>query len=155
MLSVRFEAGQWWLIDQQSTHGLYVNGRQIARLLLQQAVTIELGLGGPTVWLAVGDEVPFFDQPSDVAQAGDQLPSVTEIVERWKRGDTAAEGEEARRYRESGKAPRATAKTSISSRCRGRRDSIVLCSGIRMVPAGQNRSDENNCGGDVLRDEAG
>ena len=90
---VRCEAGQWWLIDQQSTHGLYVNGRQIARLLLQQAVTIELGLGGPTVWLAVGDQVPFFDQPSDVAQAGDQLPSVTEIVERWKRGDTAAEGE--------------------------------------------------------------
>ena len=100
---VRFEAGQWWLIDQQSTHGLYVNGRQIARLLLQQAVTIELGLGGPTVWLAAGDEVPFFDQPSDVAQADDQLPSVTEIVERWKRGDTAAEGEEARRYREAAK----------------------------------------------------
>ena len=100
---VRFEAGQWWLIDQQSTHGLYVNGRQIARLLLQQAVAIELGLGGPTIWLAVGDEVPFFDQPSDLAQAGDQLPSVTEIVERWKRGDTAAEGEEARRYREAAK----------------------------------------------------
>ncbi len=100
---VRFDAGRWWLIDRQSTHGLYVNGRQIARVPLLEAVTVELGLGGPAVWLAVGDEIIFSDKPTEVAEADDNLPSVTEIVDRWKRDDTAAESEEARRYREAAK----------------------------------------------------
>ncbi len=98
---VRFEANQWWLVDQQSTHGLYVNGRQVTRVPLQAAVTVELGLGGPAVWLAVGDEIAFFDQPAEAAQEGAELPSVTEIVDRWKRGETGEESEEARRYREA------------------------------------------------------
>ncbi len=98
---VRFEANQWWLIDQQSTHGLYVNGRQITRVPLREAVTVELGLGGPAVWLAVGDEIAFSDQPTGVAQADPKAESVTEIVDRWRRGDTAEESEEARRYRQA------------------------------------------------------
>lgn len=100
---VRIEANQWWLIDLQSTHGLYINGRQVMRVPLHGGVTVELGLGGPTVWLAVGDEVAFADQPTEVAHADDQLPGVTEIVDRWKRDETAGESEEARRYREAAK----------------------------------------------------
>lgn len=100
---VRFEAGRWWLIDQQSTHGLYVNGRQVTRMFLQETVTVELGLGGPAIWLVVGDDIAFSDQPTEMGQVGDELPSVTEIVDRWKRDDSGAESEEARRYREAAK----------------------------------------------------
>jgi len=96
---VRFEAGQWWLLDQQSTHGLYIDGQPVTRVPLLEAVTVELGLGGPAVWLTVGDEIVFSDQPTDVAQPGKKMESVTEIVDRWKRGDTVEETEEARRYR--------------------------------------------------------
>ncbi|MBI4002852.1 MAG: FHA domain-containing protein [Nitrospira defluvii] len=100
---VRFEANQWWLVDQQSTHGLYVNGRHVTRVPLREAVTVELGLGGPVVWLAVSDEIVFSDQPAEAAHEGAELPSVTEIVDRWKRGDTVEETEEARRYRAAAK----------------------------------------------------
>jgi len=100
---VRFEAGRWWLLDQQSTHGLYIDGQPVTRVPLQEAVTVELGLGGPAVWLTVGDEIAFSDQPTDVAQPGKKMESVTEIVDRWKRGDTAEESEEARRYRAAAK----------------------------------------------------
>jgi membrane-bound lytic murein transglycosylase D len=100
---VRFEDGQWWLVDRQSTHGLYVDGRQVTRMPLQEPVIVELGLGGPAVWLAVGDAIAFSDQPAEAAREGDELPSVTEIVDRWKREDAGAESEEARRYREAAK----------------------------------------------------
>lgn len=100
---VRLEAGQWWLVDHQSTHGLYVDGRQVTRVQLKNPVTVELGLGGPALWLAVGDEAPFVDQSKDAAQSGKKMESVTEIVDRWKRGDTVEESEEARRYREAAK----------------------------------------------------
>jgi pSer/pThr/pTyr-binding forkhead associated (FHA) protein len=100
---VRFEAGRWWLLDLQSTHGLYIDGQPVTRVPLQEAVTVELGLGGPAVWLTVGDEIAFSDQPTDVAQPGKKMESVTEIVDRWKRGDTAEESEEARRYRAAAK----------------------------------------------------
>ncbi|GAB1724897.1 MAG: hypothetical protein NTNFB01_37930 [Nitrospira sp.] len=66
-------------------------------------MTVELGLGGPAVWLTVGDEIAFSDQPTEVAQLGKKMESVTEIVDRWKRGDTAEESEEARRYRAAAK----------------------------------------------------
>ncbi len=100
---VRFEAGRWWLLDQQSTHGLYIDGQPVTRVQLQEAVTVELGLGGPGVWLSVGDEVAFSNQPTEVAQSNKKMESVTEIVDRWKRGDTVEESEEARRYREAAK----------------------------------------------------
>lgn len=100
---VRFEAGRWWLLDQQSTHGLYIDGQPVTRVQLQEAVTVELGLGGPAVWLSVGDEVAFSNQSTEVAQSNKKMESVTEIVDRWKRGDTVEESEEARRYREAAK----------------------------------------------------
>ena len=98
---VRFEAGRWWLVDLHSRHGLYIDGRQVAREALQETVTVELGPGGPAVWLAVGDELAFSDQPTEVGQAGKKIDSVTEIFDRWKRGDITQESEEARRYREA------------------------------------------------------
>ena len=100
---VRFEANQWWLVDQQSTHGLYVNGRQVTRMPLQKAVMVELGLGGPTVWLAVGDETTFSHLRLEANGEDEPLPSVTEIVDRWKREDTGEESEADRRYREAAK----------------------------------------------------
>jgi pSer/pThr/pTyr-binding forkhead associated (FHA) protein len=100
---VRLEAGHWWLVDLQSTHGLYVNGRQIRRMPVQDSTIVELGAGGPSVWLAVGDTIPFSDHPAEVLQVDEKLPGVTEIVNRWKRDDTAGETEEARRYREAAK----------------------------------------------------
>ncbi len=100
---VGLEVGHWWLVDQHSTHGVYVNGRQVIRVQLQEPMIVELGLGGPAVWLAVGDETPFLEQPDQAAQADKKMESVTEIVDRWKRGDTAEESEEARRYREAAK----------------------------------------------------
>lgn len=100
---VRLDAGQWWLIDQHSTHGLYIDGSQVIRVPLHEAVTVELGLGGPAVWLTVGDEIAFLDQLTDVAQPSKKMESVTEIVDRWKRGDTVEESEEARRYRAAAK----------------------------------------------------
>lgn len=100
---VRLEAAQWWLVDQQSTHGLYVDGHQVTRVPLQEALTVELGLGGPAVWLAIGDEIAFSDQPAGGGQVDKKEESVTEIVKRWGRGDTAEESEEARRYREAAK----------------------------------------------------
>jgi hypothetical protein len=80
---------------------LYIGGRQVERELLQEAVTVELGPGGPAIWLTVGDELAFSDQPTEVGQADKTMDSVTVIFDRWKRGDTTQESEEARRYREA------------------------------------------------------
>jgi pSer/pThr/pTyr-binding forkhead associated (FHA) protein len=98
---VRFEAGRWWLVDLQSRHGLYLDGRQVTKLPLQKAVTVELGLGGPTLWITIGDEPVFHEQSTEVADSEKKVESVTEIVNRWKRGDVTEESEEARRYREA------------------------------------------------------
>src|SRR5262245_58756116 len=43
---IRFEDGQWWVIDLQSRNGTYLKGQRIVRAVLPPSCRVELGQGG-------------------------------------------------------------------------------------------------------------
>ena len=81
---VRCEEGQWWIVDVHSRNGTYLDGERIERASIPSSCKVELGLGGPILWISVGHN---------------EQESVTKIVERLERKhDTGDGGDKTKRY---------------------------------------------------------
>src|SRR5260370_797352 len=52
-VQVFYENGQWWVRDQGSANGLFVNGQRLDSVPVGQALTFRLGIKGPFVQLEV------------------------------------------------------------------------------------------------------
>ena len=98
---VKLEEGQWSIIDLQSANGTYLNGRRIQTTLLPPSGRIELGLGGPILWMAVGEGVPASDAPDVSPQAEEETGSVTQIIQKYLQPskEKGKEGEHTKRMR--------------------------------------------------------
>ena len=55
---VSFENGQWWIVDLNSSNGIYVGDQRFKRISVVQEITIRLGIQGPQVTLEVAIEKP-------------------------------------------------------------------------------------------------
>ena len=52
-LEVVFDGTQWWLHDIESANGTYLDGNRIQKSPLPQNARVELGKGGPALWLSI------------------------------------------------------------------------------------------------------
>ncbi len=96
---VRCEEGQWWLIDVQSRNGTYLNGERIERASMPSSCKVELGQGGPILWMSVGRQLQVSERPSDKTVVQEAPESVTELVKRLeKTQDTGEGGDQTSRY---------------------------------------------------------
>jgi membrane-bound lytic murein transglycosylase D len=96
------EEGQWWLVDLQSRNGTYLNGERIERALVPSSCKVELGQGGPILWISVGRPVQVPEPPVDKTVVPRASESVTELVKRLeKTQDTGEGGDQTRLYDEA------------------------------------------------------
>lgn len=96
---VRFEEGQWWIVDVQSRNGTYLDGERIERASMPSSCKVELGQGGPMLWISVGRQIQAPEHPSDKTFVQEEPESVTEIVERLEDyHDTGEGGDKTKRY---------------------------------------------------------
>jgi membrane-bound lytic murein transglycosylase D len=96
---VRCEEGQWWIVDLQSRNGTYLDGERIERASMPSSCKVELGQGGPILWISVGRQIQDPESPSDKTSVQKEQESVTEIVERLEgRRDTGDVGDKTERY---------------------------------------------------------
>ncbi len=73
-LMVAFEDGQWWLHDQQSGNGVFVNGRRVENAPIDRRLTIRLGAGGPLIVMEVESRAqPAKQSPAIPSAAGDTM----------------------------------------------------------------------------------
>jgi hypothetical protein len=89
---VRFDDGQWWVVDRQSRNGTYLNGERIDRASLPPSCKVELGQGGPMLWISVGRHVQVPDRPSDKTFVQEAPESVTQLVKRLEETQDIGEG---------------------------------------------------------------
>lgn len=99
---VRFEDGQWWLVDLHSRNGTYLNGERIDRALLPPSSRVELGQGGAVLWVGVGDEASAPERASEKTYLQEAPESVTQLVKRLEGfKDTGSGGAQTRIYSEA------------------------------------------------------
>jgi membrane-bound lytic murein transglycosylase D len=95
----RYEEGQWWIVDVQSRNGTYLNGERIERASIPSSCKVELGQGGPILWISVGHHGEDPESSSDKTIVQKEQESVTEIVERLEGPhDTGDVGDKTKRY---------------------------------------------------------
>lgn len=46
-----FKKDQWWVIDAQSTNGIYLDRKKISQTAIHEKTKIELGWEGPVIWV--------------------------------------------------------------------------------------------------------
>lgn len=96
---VRCEEGQWWIVDAQSRNGTYLDGERVERALLPSSCKVELGQGGPILWISVGRQIQLPESPSDKTVVQGAPESVTELVKRLeKTKDTGEGGDQTKLY---------------------------------------------------------
>ena len=78
---IRWEEGQWWLVDAQSRNGTYLNGERIQRVALPSLCKVELGRGGPVLRVSVGDQTQILESPTDGSAGQEKHESVTKLME--------------------------------------------------------------------------
>ena len=66
--NVAFGNGQWWIQDQNSANGIWVEGQRVQTLAISQTVTFRLGVEGPWVMMQA-------DAPTSTHQAPVQVPA--------------------------------------------------------------------------------
>lgn len=99
---MRWEEGQWWLVDAQSRNGTYLDGERIQRASLPLTCQVELGQGGPILRVSVGDQTQVLEHPSDQTIAPPRRESVTEIMERMEKTQgTGERGEQTSLYEQA------------------------------------------------------
>lgn len=52
-VKVYFEDGSWWICDNNSTNGIYLEGQQIHEVKVENDLEISLGINGPKIILSV------------------------------------------------------------------------------------------------------
>ena len=55
---VVFENGAWWIVDLNSSNGIYVGDQRFKRISIARELTIRLGIQGPQVTLEIAPEKP-------------------------------------------------------------------------------------------------
>jgi membrane-bound lytic murein transglycosylase D len=65
----QFKHGQWWITDLKSSNGLVVDGRQMHEVPVQDAITVQLGFGGPAVRFEAQTTPPASDAAAAVRAA--------------------------------------------------------------------------------------
>lgn len=93
------EGSNWFATDLQSANGTYINGKRIQRVLLPPSGRLELGQGGPVLWVATGDALPA--SAHEIPLKKDEPESVTEIIAKYDRSskDGDEEGEHTQQMR--------------------------------------------------------
>jgi membrane-bound lytic murein transglycosylase D len=85
-VQVLYENGQWWVRDQRSANGLFVNGQRLDTVPVGQALTFRLGIKGPFVQLEVErpktQEVPAL-RPSQQIPVGSETQVISSYMERY------------------------------------------------------------------------
>jgi membrane-bound lytic murein transglycosylase D len=56
--SVTFANGRWWVVDNGSVNGLFVDGLRVTRAPVAPTLTLRLGAEGPYVWFQVEEPAP-------------------------------------------------------------------------------------------------
>jgi membrane-bound lytic murein transglycosylase D len=97
---VKPESGQWFIKDLQSANGIYLNGARVQHIALPPSGRIELGQGGPILWMAIDQGAAAPETPSQ-GSAEDEPGSVTEIVRRYSTPSTQEEGERTKLMRDA------------------------------------------------------
>jgi len=77
---ILFEGGRWWVRDPGSANGTFIKGERIDNVPLDKEVEIELGKGGPILWLGLERE--------EICKPGERkktegFESVTHIVQHY------------------------------------------------------------------------
>jgi membrane-bound lytic murein transglycosylase D len=81
-----FMADSWWVIDDGSANGTYINGEKIDRVPLTGDVQLELGRGGPVVSIHI-------DQPQEEEKDQEDPLTVTQYQKRYFSDDDDDAGE--------------------------------------------------------------
>ena len=89
---VQFEEGQWWVVDVQSRNGTYLDGERIERATMPSSCKVELGQGGPMLWISVGRPVQVPERPSEKTFVQETPESVTQLVKRLEETQDTGEG---------------------------------------------------------------
>jgi membrane-bound lytic murein transglycosylase D len=99
---IKWEEGQWWLVDAQSRNGIYIHGERIQRVSLPALCKVELGQGGPVLRISVGDQTQILESPSNGSAGSEKHESVTKLME-WmeETQDTGKGGRQTTLYQQA------------------------------------------------------
>lgn len=87
--SVEYAEGQWWVCDEDSTNGTYLDGEAVQRAPLTGDATLQLGQNGPVFQLAV--QAPSSEEGADVTRAEDaETTRVSHTIAESADGDESA-----------------------------------------------------------------
>jgi pSer/pThr/pTyr-binding forkhead associated (FHA) protein len=89
---VRCEEGQWWIVDVQSRNGTYLDGERIERASMPSSCKVELGQGGPLLWISVGRQIQVPEHSSEKTVVREAPESVTELMKRLEKTQDTGEG---------------------------------------------------------------
>ena len=76
---VSFGNGQWWVVDNGSVNGLFVDGQRVERTAIEASLALRLGVQGPYVWFEVAAPPSAPPAPTPPA-AGRSDPNRTQAV---------------------------------------------------------------------------
>ncbi|MBI3597282.1 MAG: FHA domain-containing protein [Nitrospirae bacterium] len=82
-LEVRFDGDRWHLRDLNSSNGTYLNGVRIQEAPLSAKVKLELGKGGPILWLTLEGIEERSDQAEILPGRSESSPSMTQVIQRY------------------------------------------------------------------------
>jgi hypothetical protein len=81
-VEISYQDGQWWVEDLNSSNGMFLDGKKIARTAVGQRLHLRLGVAGPIIRLEVPRlEAPKPSQPPEVPDR--PLEGERTIVERY------------------------------------------------------------------------
>lgn len=80
---VQFDGERWWVKDLESTNGTYMNGVLIQRLSLPSEAKLELGRGGPALWLSIEKVEAHQDKLIPTSTTLQTGSSPTEFINRY------------------------------------------------------------------------
>jgi membrane-bound lytic murein transglycosylase D len=78
-LEIKFDGKSWWVRDLGSTNGTYLNGVRIQNVLLPEKAELQLGKGGPVLFVEVEKSRDIEEVP--VRKEG--VPSETQIIRHY------------------------------------------------------------------------
>ena len=79
---IEFDKEHWWIKDLGSVNGTFVNGKRIKEVPLTGKAELELGKGGPILWLMVEQEgIAASDE--EVTKRMEGMASVTQIIQHY------------------------------------------------------------------------
>lgn len=85
---VRWQNGAWWLIDLNSSNGIWVDGLRVPSVPIQEKLTVRLGVQGPTVsFTALKPPPPPAPPPPKQVELGSQTAVVAHYVDRFLNKD--------------------------------------------------------------------